>query len=543
MHAVQAGTNAKEEFLLTDGELKVLPRTDKSRGSLGTTHLYALTDVLPLARAKHGDPAGLAAARVAKAAKAGARKEKAKEKGQAKVDALREALAQRGSTLSPTLLKVGRVQEFLRKGGSPAAPERLLAFLDLLSWSERHTSYPAMRKELVTSESRWLGFKIHFRDEGDGGSFNDYYGKASKAASTLHDSEEDDCVRLALQVYAERYGGVSAALGRPEVPPDGTPLRAAVAAAMRQRISTGILYDLPEYEPYSEDDMMDSEEEFSEDDADAAEGEGAEGEESEGEAPAPQAGVASGSGAGSADPAGQGPGMQAPPFFERGHHRYVQVTVTPDAPADLEAWQRWVAGKLGWLARRLTSYGSHLGEASPQAFRPPAGEGQGGGDTNGSGSSCCFFVGVSFCQPPTSLYDASGASVSGGGGGREDEGTVLAGTVEAADRTLAQRAQRWQGPPGGASWRCCRPASCRVGWPRQLRATTPERVLCLSVVVVAAWRSSELQQQRRRRYQQRRQQERRRGMHAESPCSIDRAKLQMLELANLLLACTQTFCL
>lgn len=86
-----------------------------------------------------------------------------------------------------------RVREFLRKGGSPAPSERLLAFLDLLSWSERHAGYAGvsrslsrqaygdlsqrrlaftggktgarppfvqMRKELVTSESRWMGFKV-----------------------------------------------------------------------------------------------------------------------------------------------------------------------------------------------------------------------------------------------------------------------------------------------------------------------------------------------------------------------------------------------
>lgn len=40
-----------------------------------------------------------------------------------------------------------------------------------------------------------------YRDEGEGGSyFNDYFGKATKAAASLHESEEDDCLRLALQV-------------------------------------------------------------------------------------------------------------------------------------------------------------------------------------------------------------------------------------------------------------------------------------------------------------------------------------------------------
>lgn len=44
--------------------------------------------------------------------------------------------------------------------------------------------------------------QVCFRDEGEGGYFHDYWGRAEKAAQQLGDSEEDDCMRLACQVRA-----------------------------------------------------------------------------------------------------------------------------------------------------------------------------------------------------------------------------------------------------------------------------------------------------------------------------------------------------
>ncbi|KAL4458933.1 hypothetical protein ABPG75_013798 [Micractinium tetrahymenae] len=379
-----AGTSGKKEFLLTDGDLKAIPHLDKSRGALGTSHLYRLADLVAAARAKHGSVAGMEAAGRAKADKAEQRKQSAADAAEARRQELVDALAPLGAQLSATMLKVGPVAVFL-KGGKAAPPKtRLLPFLQLADWAEKHAGYAGIRKEVVTSESRFQGFKVCFREESEGGYFGDYYGKALQAQEDLDDREEEDCVRLACQVWAKGQGGLAAALGHPAMPAEGTPLRAAVEAVLRQRIETSI----PDDAGYGY--WGDDEEVYVED---------------QGEASA-------------------------------------------SSPADLAALQPWLRPRLRWLAGSLGQFeGSWLAEACLQPFNPPQGaepDGAAGGSGGGGGTAgaykAVFLIGLEEKQASSSLFQPG----AGGSAGPSRRSSPPNDQVQSLGASLSGKLGSWQ---------------------------------------------------------------------------------------------------
>ena len=59
-----------------------------------------------------------------------------------------------------------------------------------------------IRSNVVGSVSRWLGFKVCFREEmQEAGQWNgNYFAAADKATAELSQQEEDDCIRMGIQV-------------------------------------------------------------------------------------------------------------------------------------------------------------------------------------------------------------------------------------------------------------------------------------------------------------------------------------------------------
>ncbi|PRW44489.1 small GTP-binding [Chlorella sorokiniana] len=238
-----AASNAKNEFQLTDKELRRVERVDKSRGSMGTAHIHALTALVRTAQAKHGSLEGMAAVVREKAAK----RERAAASKQEAAAARRQALAAAAGLedISADVADVGYIASYLRTPNAKGGPtqQQLVPFVQLADWAVRHAGLAGLRQEIKTSEARFMMFKVMFRDEYDGGYFNNYFAKAHQAASQLNDDEEEDCIRLACQQWAQWHGGVRAALTQPEVPQEG-PLRDALAAVLRQRPPTSIAFDL-----------------------------------------------------------------------------------------------------------------------------------------------------------------------------------------------------------------------------------------------------------------------------------------------------------
>ncbi|GAB4824081.1 hypothetical protein N2152v2_011127 [Parachlorella kessleri] len=241
-----AGSNAKKEFKLTDGDLKNIPHVEKSRGAMGTAHVYRLGDLLAAARAKHGSAGGMQAEDRARAQRGQKRKQAAKDAVEQRRKALAEALKPLGAEVSKTMLEVGLVARYLKGGKDAPKLEPMLPYLG----SQAHylpcgEASARIRSNVVGSGgSRWLSFKMHFREETEEGGYGrgNYFAAADKAAAELCQQEEEDCIRMGIQGWAAPYGGGDTALAQPVVPREGA-LREAIRAAMHQKVLTSVRED------------------------------------------------------------------------------------------------------------------------------------------------------------------------------------------------------------------------------------------------------------------------------------------------------------
>lgn len=397
-----AASNAKTEYHLAKSELDGIAHEDKSRGSLGTVHLYRLVDVIGAGRRKHGSVEGMVAYAAEKAQAAIQRKAAAAEKADTRRQALVAALQPLGITLSNAMCKVPRVGQQLKSGKASALPV-LLPYLQLLDWCQKHTGWSGIRSEVTRSESRWMSYKVSFRDEDEGGYFgNDFYGKADKATASLSEWEEDDCVRLACQEWAAARGGMWLALGQPEVPGEG-PLRDAIALAMRQKVLTSVPDDSGRWD-YSGEGI----EAWHEEDMDMGEEEGL-----------PPAG-------------GQAVDIQA--FFQR-HTTFLLVECTAASNADLAAWETWAAKA---VARAAHGTHSVMSEPCPHAFRPPPG-------VPGTPHRSLIYVGVANKLEPVSL--ATGEAYGNRWAG--DANQELKSGINATASRIKHKLERWAQAPRG----------------------------------------------------------------------------------------------
>ncbi|GAB4824079.1 hypothetical protein N2152v2_011125 [Parachlorella kessleri] len=196
------------------------------------------SDLLAAARAKHGSVEGLTAAALRWAQREA---ELAVERPQV----LDRALKERGVELSDSMRQLEPVSHYLAVGERHGCSlDDLATYLHLLDWAAKHTPYTEVRQHVVSSPRRRYWARMHWRgdDEDDDYTWDGHLAAADKVAAELVQQEEDDCIRLALQDWADCLGGTHAALAHPSVPKEG-PLRQRIATALSQQLLTSVRAD------------------------------------------------------------------------------------------------------------------------------------------------------------------------------------------------------------------------------------------------------------------------------------------------------------
>ncbi|KAF8056475.1 Ranbp10 [Scenedesmus sp. PABB004] len=231
---VTAGT-AKKHFRLSEGDLALLPCTEKKWGKNKTalSRRYPLAVVMLAARAKHGSVTGMqAAAAAAKAARGGS--------AERRKEALAAGLAKLGFSLTDALAGISVVDRHIRGvKGSITEPQEMLRTVQLMAWAAKHAEYLNVRESMLDSEVRTSDMYNHYNQAYLKSDYNLWALPEMKMdimAGVLTLEEELACLHVACQAWAHMRGGSEQALQRRSVPSRGS-LRDSIAAALAAQVS------------------------------------------------------------------------------------------------------------------------------------------------------------------------------------------------------------------------------------------------------------------------------------------------------------------